>query len=104
MDRSAALAVGALLLAALAPTDLWGSLPALCPSRWIGRSCPGCGMTRALSLLLHGQVQQAIRANPRVLPVTAILVWLALRPLFAGARQPSESASLLNTGATGQRP
>lgn len=41
-----------------------------------GLPCPGCGMTRGLSALLHGDVVQAIRFNPLCLPTALGLGWL----------------------------
>jgi hypothetical protein len=71
--------VAALILAAAAPVSLWQTLPPICPSRLLGLRCPGCGITRALALLLHGQYREAQATNPRVLPVAALLLWLAIR-------------------------
>jgi hypothetical protein len=69
----------ALLLAAAVPVKAWSRLPVLCPSRWIGQRCPGCGITRALGLLLHGRPREALATNPRVVLVAPLLLWLALQ-------------------------
>jgi Protein of unknown function (DUF2752) len=57
----AGVAVGAALL-------VWPPGPAaiypVCPVRaLVGIECPGCGATRALAALLHGQVGEAMRLN-----------------------------------------
>ena len=55
-----------ILLAWRHPDDLLGR--ATCP--WLvltGSRCAGCGMTRSLHLLLHGQVIEAIRHNVLIL-------------------------------------
>jgi hypothetical protein len=72
------LATLALTLAALVPVRVWVALPPVCPSRWLGWRCPGCGMTRALALLLHGDWREALTQNPRVVLVAPLLVWIAL--------------------------
>jgi len=67
------------MAAALVPVDAWETLPPLCPSRWLGLRCPGCGMTRALALLLHGRWREAIAMNPRVVVVAPLLFGFVLR-------------------------
>ena len=45
-----------------------------CPLRAItGFLCPGCGTTRALHALLHGDVAAAFRFNPMLFAMTAVL-------------------------------
>jgi hypothetical protein len=41
------------------------------------RPCPGCGMTRALKLLLAGDVGASLRMHPLALPVLAVGVLFA---------------------------
>ena len=61
-----------------------------CPfHRLTGRWCPGCGMTRALHDLLHGDVRSALGTN-LFLPVVVVLagyLWLSwLWPAVTGRR------------------
>jgi hypothetical protein len=45
------------------PPSRYGFYPA-CPIReFLHIECPGCGATRALAALLHGQVREALRLN-----------------------------------------
>jgi hypothetical protein len=89
---TALLAALALILAAVVPVRVWLALPSVCPSRWLGWRCPGCGMTRALALLLHGHWRAAIAQNPRVVLVAPLLLWIAFgepRPGRRAGRRPA---------------
>ncbi|MGM9802166.1 MAG: DUF2752 domain-containing protein [Candidatus Limisoma sp.] len=47
----------------------------ICPSKLIFHiPCPGCGITRALILLCHGQFVSAIALNPNILIVIPALI------------------------------
>ena len=51
-----------------------------CPFRTVtGLWCPGCGMTRALHQLLHGDVVGAVHLNALAVPtvVLAVVAWSA---------------------------
>lgn len=76
-DRRRALAATLLVTAALVPTEVAEHGPVLCPlRRWTGLLCPGCGLTRSLSSLLHGDVLGALVFHPGGLLVAAVLlVW-----------------------------
>ncbi|HEX6818917.1 MAG TPA: DUF2752 domain-containing protein [Ktedonobacterales bacterium] len=64
------------LLVLLIPPRWLEEHPVPCLSRLlVGRRCPGCGMTRALSCALHGRWRAAWRHNPRVAVVLPLLVW-----------------------------
>jgi hypothetical protein len=69
-----------------------GVFPA-CPfHRLTGLWCPGCGMTRALHALLHGDITAAMGSN-LFLPLAVLLggyLWLSwLWPSVRGTRLPS---------------
>lgn len=52
----------------------------LCPTKWaLGIPCPGCGMTRALSLLLKGDMVAAVTMNPNIV---IALVGIVLAPFL----------------------
>ena len=79
----------------LAPVTLVGALavvgpieggPTLCPfALCTGIACPGCGMTRAASHLIRGDVSGALGYHPLILLVAALSVmgsaWYLLRRL-----------------------
>ncbi len=52
-----------LLLFALLPYEAVTAGPFRCPSALIGLHCPGCGATRALTLLMHGRFAEAWEMN-----------------------------------------
>jgi len=44
-----------------------------------GMHCPGCGSTRALHKLVHGDVLSAVRFNPLTILATPVIIFLILR-------------------------
>ncbi len=79
------------LLAPLAlvalPTRWLMAAPRVCLfHRVTGRRCPGCGMTRALSRLAHGDLRGAWRDNRRVVIVAPLLIAVWARSLAASRR------------------
>lgn len=42
-------------------------------------SCPGCGLSRAGALLLHGRVQEALAVNWLIVPLAAAIVTTRVR-------------------------
>lgn len=74
----------ALLLCILAGALVWLFGGRLCVFRLVtGYPCPGCGMTRAVAAVLHGDFSGAFAAHPLwvLLPVFAFLL---LRMTFPG--------------------
>lgn len=81
------LAAAALIALAAIPTRWVEAGPTFCPIKNIfGRECYGCGMTRALSHLLHGDLASALgyhRASVALLPVLLLLaLWSIVVPLW----------------------
>lgn len=69
----------ALLLARIDPNAPGSPLPP-CPLRALtGLYCPGCGSTRCLHALVHGDVAQALAMNPLLVVLAPVLVLMALR-------------------------
>lgn len=66
------------------PNQAGNPLPP-CPSHWLtGLYCPGCGATRALHALLHGDLEKAFSMNPvfvMALPVVVLLIFHQLTKL-----------------------
>jgi hypothetical protein len=64
--------------------SIWDPLtrpgPKVCGLRYaVGLPCPLCGMTRSVSLCLHGHPAESIGYNPLALPVLILAVVLALK-------------------------
>jgi Protein of unknown function (DUF2752) len=58
-------------------------IPGFCPvHRITGHRCPGCGMTRAVALMMRGRIRAAIGLNPFSPGVLIALIVLAARPLL----------------------
>ena len=83
-------------LAVIGPID---EGPTLCPfALCTGMACPGCGMTRAASHLIRGDVGTALGYHPLILPFAALsllgTVWYLLR---RWGRVPPLSTTRVNT-------
>lgn len=82
--RSTVVAIWSLLIAGAAYLYLFepgksGFFPA-CPFRLLtGFTCPGCGTTRALHLVLHGHFDTAFTLNPLLLLSIPLLLFALLR-------------------------
>ncbi|MBX9789449.1 MAG: DUF2752 domain-containing protein [Pirellulales bacterium] len=90
---------GLLLVWAVDPAEA-GFYPPCWLHRLTGWHCPGCGATRALHALLHGDVSQALAFNPVfvvLLPIVgAALGW---RGLESWRGRPPRTRPLLPGGA-----
>lgn len=83
--------VGVALLAIFSPAD---DGPTICPfALCTGMACPGCGMTRAASHLIRGDLTAAVSYHPLVPAAALVLaggwVWFLLR-LTGRVRQMSQ--------------
>ena len=65
----------------------------LCPTRYAGWTCPGCGLGRASIALLSGDVSAAHQAHPLVIPCLAVVGWLYLWAV-ASVFWPARSAAI----------
>ncbi|MGQ9662007.1 MAG: DUF2752 domain-containing protein [Kiritimatiellia bacterium] len=85
----------ALLVAAWIYYPLCNYGPTLCLwKRFLGFSCPGCGLTRAACLLAHGHCADALAMNWRIIPVAIIITAVSFRAaktLFHRMRQSASS-------------
>ena len=71
-------AVGVAMVFAVDPART--SLFPPCPlHRYTGLWCPGCGTTRALHQLLHGNFAAAFRFNPLAISLLPVVGYLAVR-------------------------
>ncbi len=78
-STSLLLLLGLIALAAL-PLPLLEALPAVCLFRNLfGFECPGCGMTRAIACILHGEFARALHYNRAVVVVLPLLCGIALK-------------------------
>ena len=70
----------AVLLAAPpgSPRAKW--LPKCMFYQWTGLYCPGCGATRALSALIHGDITASLHHNILLIPGGAMLAVLIVKP------------------------
>ena len=60
------------------PRAKW--LPKCMFHRMTGLYCPGCGATRALSAMLHGDVKESLHNNLLLFPLLALIVFLLVKP------------------------
>ena len=60
-----------------------------------GIYCPGCGNTRALALLMHGDLAGSLAKNILLIPALICLLALAIRPRLAMNRVFSVSIAVV---------
>ncbi|MBI5215724.1 MAG: DUF2752 domain-containing protein [Ignavibacteriae bacterium] len=71
----AVISVGVSLLAII-PTEVLQTLPTVCVFKNLfGVECFGCGVTRAISSVLHGEFQQAWLFNKFIVTIFPLLVF-----------------------------
>lgn len=67
--------LAALLSVALLDPGSFGGF-SLCPLKNLGVDyCPGCGLGRAVSFLLHGDVSESVHSHVLGIPATLILIF-----------------------------
>jgi hypothetical protein len=77
-----------------------GALPAVtgltrCPmAMFTHHACPGCGMTRAMRLLLHGEVGASLHMHAFALPIAATSGLIMLGTTWAAYRLGNPTALL----------
>lgn len=89
---TAAAAAGVWVLRRFDPSAAGSPLPGCLFYEFTGLYCPGCGMTRALHALVHGDLAQMMAMNP-LLPLLMIAVPLLALQGF-GYRLPLPKAAV----------
>ena len=77
------LVVGAavcIVLLLVPPGSPW--LPKCMFYRWTGLYCPGCGATRALTSLLHGDIKASLHNNMLLIPGGMLVVLMLVKKDF----------------------
>ena len=75
------------------PHSKW--LPKCMFYQWTGLYCPGCGSTRALSALLHGDVRASLHNNILLIPGGALLIILIVKPEISLKRPVSVTVAAI---------
>jgi hypothetical protein len=77
--RPATVLTFGLILGALVPVDVITHGPSFCPFKVLtGLPCPGCGMTRSVVTLLHGDLGMSVYYHPLGIALVAVMVALAV--------------------------
>lgn len=77
------LILAAALYLSLVPVDhVAGGLDLCLIKALTHRNCPGCGMTRAISCVLHGEIDRALEHHPLVIVVFPALCALFLKRAY----------------------
>lgn len=77
-----------------------GGIPCLWKTLF-GITCPGCGLSRACALLLHGRLVEAARMNWLIFPVASVFCWKCLMEIKVLYKSCS---SLMRQGGGSQCP
>jgi hypothetical protein len=78
--------VGVLLT--VVPTSLLIGLPSFCLFKSLfGVECLGCGMVRAMSCLMHGDIGGAAQFNPRVFALVPLVCMVVVRDVVHLAKR-----------------
>ena len=99
------LALAAVVVARLVDPQQVEAGPVLCPFRLAtGLPCPGCGLTRSWVHLMHGQVGEAMAANPFGIVALGLAIVLVAAVSTAVVRRRALPAyAQLVGGRTGRR-
>ncbi len=99
------LALAAVVVARLVDPQRVEAGPVLCPFRLAtGLPCPGCGLTRSWVHLMHGQVGEAMAANPFGIVALGLAIVLVAAVSTAVVRRRALPAyAQLVGGRTGRR-
>jgi hypothetical protein len=68
------------------------SLPSLCLFKRLGLPCPGCGLGRSISFLLHGDLQRSLQTHPLGIFALIVLVTRSVSLLWTACRVPKSIA------------
>ena len=92
-----AFAITCLLTLRGLPTSVLGHLPPCPIHQAFGVLCPGCGGTRALLAVLHGDLRGAWQLNPLLLALAPFFLLYAASTLHRGVapRLPTSALSIL---------
>ena len=86
-SRRVALLVAAVWFVTAVPVVLGVSR---CPvALFLHMPCPGCGMTRAIELLLHGDVAASLAMHPLAVPTVLVQVAFAIVTILVSLRHGS---------------
>ena len=96
------LGAAACVILLIAPPGSPGSkwLPKCMFFQWTGLYCPGCGATRALSALLHGDIRASLHNNILLIPGGALLTILIVKPGISLKRPVAVAVAAVVIGFT----
>ena len=86
---------GLAVLLFLYPADQYTFWPKCMFHEWTGLYCPGCGNTRALSALLHGNLSDSLKKNILFIPAVITVVLTVVYPRIAFNRVFAWSVAII---------